>query len=120
MGAPASDVFRAIADPTRREILRRLAERSQTVGEICNGFEISQPSISAHLEILREVGLVRVEPKGRFRSYALEPAPLGEVADWLNFFERFWTQKLERLGSVLDQDSVKPSPSGRKRRSRHA
>ncbi len=105
MGAAASDVFRAIADPTRREILRRLADGAKTVGDICQHFEISQPSVSAHLEVLREVGLVRVEPEGRFRRYVLEPAPLAEVADWLGYFEHFWKQGLKRLGSVLDQDS---------------
>ena len=118
MGAPNSDVFRAIADPTRREILRRLAAGSQTVGDICGQFCISQPSISAHLEVLREAGLVRVEPQGRFRRYALEPAPLAEVADWLGYFERFWTQSLKRLGAALDEEEPQEPAPIRRRRAR--
>jgi DNA-binding transcriptional ArsR family regulator len=113
-------VFRAIADPTRREILRRLAAGPQTVGSICEHFRISQPSISAHLDVLREVGLVRVQPEGRYRRYALEPAPLAEVAEWLHYFERFWKQHLKRLGAALDEDSDEPVRSPRSRRSRDA
>ena len=107
MGAPANDVFRAIADPTRREILVSLGGGPRNVNEICSDFRISQPSVSAHLEILREVGLVSVQPEGRHRLYSLDAAPLGEVGDWLSFFERFWKQKLNRLGKVLDDDARK-------------
>ena len=104
MGAPANDVFRAIADATRREILVSLGKGPRTVNEICGDFGITQPSVSAHLEVLRDVGLVHVRPEGRYRLYSLDAAPLGQVADWLSFFERFWKQKLRRLGDVLDED----------------
>jgi DNA-binding transcriptional ArsR family regulator len=115
MGAATSDVFRAIADPTRREILRRLTAGPQTVGDICGYFALSQPSISAHLEVLRDVGLVRVEPQGRFRHYVLEPAPLAAVADWLGYFEQLWSQSLKRLGEALDEEPEKPAPVRRRR-----
>jgi DNA-binding transcriptional ArsR family regulator len=103
VGAPAKDVFRAIADPTRREILVRLGDGPRTVNDICGDFQISQPSVSAHLEVLREVGLVSVRSEGRHRLYSLDAAPLGEVMDWLSFFERFWKQRLRRLGKALDE-----------------
>jgi DNA-binding transcriptional ArsR family regulator len=115
MGAPANDVFRAIADPTRREILVSLGNGPRNVNEICSDFRISQPSISAHLEVLREVGLVNVRPDGRHRLYSLEAAPLGEVVDWLSFFEHFWKQKLNRLGKALDDDARKSAHRASKR-----
>jgi DNA-binding transcriptional ArsR family regulator len=114
VGAPADDVFRAIADPTRRYILTSLGAGPRTVNDICGDFRISQPSVSAHLEVLREVGLVSVQPQGRHRLYSLDAGPLAEVADWLSFFERFWKQKLKRLGEALDEDAR----SGRRRRKR--
>src|SRR5689334_7484154 len=103
MGAPANDVFRAIADPTRRAILMGLTEGPRSVNQICGDFHISQPSVSAHLEILRDVGLVSVRPDGRHRLYSIQPAPLSEVADWLSFFERFCKHKLKSLGKALDE-----------------
>ena len=111
MGAPAGDVFRAIADPTRRGILVSLGAGPRSVTDICADFAISQPSISAHLEVLREVGLVSVQPEGRRRLYSLNAAPLAEVADWLSYFEQFWKEKLLRLGEVLED-----RPRGTKRR----
>jgi DNA-binding transcriptional ArsR family regulator len=104
MGAPANDVFRAIADATRRDILMSLGSGPRTVNDICGDFRISQPSVSAHLEILRNAGLVSVRPEGRFRRYELNAEPLAEVADWVRFFESFWQGKLKRLGQVLDED----------------
>jgi len=116
VGAPANDVFRAIADPTRREILVSLGSGPRTVNDICSDFRISQPSVSAHLEVLREVGLVSVRPEGRHRVYSLDAAPLGDVADWLAFFERFWRQRLKSLGRLLDEGVGKRAPRPRKRR----
>lgn len=116
MGAPANDVFRAIADATRREILVSLGNGPRTVNDICGDFRISQPSVSAHLEVLRDVGLVSVRPEGRHRLYFLDAAPLGEVANWLSFFEHFWRQKLKRLGEALNEDTAKPAPRRSRRR----
>jgi DNA-binding transcriptional ArsR family regulator len=102
MGAPANDVFRAIADPTRRDILSGLAAGPRTVSEICGDFAISQPAVSAHLEILRDAGLVQVRPEGRHRVYSLDPSPLREVDVWVAKLTRFWDGKLKNLGRALD------------------
>jgi len=116
MGAATGDVFRAIADATRREILVALGQGPRSVTDICGDFRISQPSISAHLEVLRDVGLVRVRPEGRRRLYSLNPEPLREVADWIAFFEGFWKQRLKKLGQALDQQSRKASARREPRR----
>lgn len=79
----ASDVFRAVADPTRRAILDLLAGGAQPVRAIAGRFPVSRPAISKHLRILREAGLVGEQPAGRENLYRLEPGPLGEIARWV-------------------------------------
>jgi len=96
------DVFRAIADPTRRHLLDRLGEGEHTVSELLVPLPMSQPALSKHLRILREAGLVGVRKEGRQRRYRLEAARLQEVARWLSHYERFWTDRLDRLGDYLD------------------
>ena len=98
-----NDVFRVIADPTRRAILGMLADRPQTVTEISTQFEMRQPSISLHLQVLRDFNLVEVRRSGRHRVYSIVPEPLQEVATWLLQFERFWKARLDRLSGVLDK-----------------
>ena len=80
MSATAYD---AIADPTRRQLLRLVAEGERTAGELASQFTISRPAVSRHLRVLREAGLVRASARSRERVYALEPAPLNEIKDWL-------------------------------------
>ena len=100
------NVFGALADPTRAEIVDALAGGDRTVNEIVRLFEISQPSISRHLRVLREAGLVRVEPEGRKRIYRLDPAPLREIDGWLERYRKFWARKLDALESHLDQETT--------------
>ena len=95
-------IFRAIADPVRRALLDLLAEGEQAAGELLLHFDFSQPALSRHLRILREAGLVQVQPVGRERRYRLRGEALRSVADWVRHYERFWTEALDRLGSVLD------------------
>jgi DNA-binding transcriptional ArsR family regulator len=97
--------FRAISHPIRRDILDTLAREERTVGDLVRQFDVTQPAISQHLEILRDAGLVRSRPVGRQRVYALDPAPLREVFDWTARFERFWAERLDRLGDVLDREA---------------
>ena len=78
-----SPAFKAIADPTRRAILQALAREEMAVQEIAAGFAMSRPAVSKHLRILKEAGLLSERRSGRQNFYRLEPAPLGEVADWL-------------------------------------
>lgn len=101
MSMAASQVFAAISDPTRRELLDLLAEREYSVNDLVSRFEVSQPAVSHHLRILREAGLVEKRQAGRRRLYRLEARPLREVYDWVAHYERFWTEKLDALGEHL-------------------
>lgn len=99
---PRNSLFRAIADPTRRQMLMLLADADHTVSELAGPFSISQPAVSQHLKVLREAGLVQVRREGRERRYRMDPVPLKEIHDWLAYFERFWDRKLDALGNYLD------------------
>ena|SRR5690242_11469517 len=103
--AAANDVFRAVADPTRRELLDRLRDGDLAVTTLAESFEMSLPAVSQHLKVLREAGLVEEHRDGRFRVYRLNPDPLREVADWVDHFERFWKSRLRRLGEHLERNS---------------
>jgi DNA-binding transcriptional ArsR family regulator len=102
--APLSrDVFRAVSDPTRRQMLELLRVRDRTVTELAEPFEMSQPAVSQHLRVLRDAGLVDVRKEGRHRVYHLDPLPLQEVFDWVQYFEAFWRKGLAELGRELDR-----------------
>jgi DNA-binding transcriptional ArsR family regulator len=97
------DVFAALANPTRREVLRLLREQGeQPVQRLADHFDMRRPSLSEHLRVLRDAGLVVEQPVGRQRLYSLRPEPLREVADWLTPYERFWRARLADLRDVLD------------------
>lgn len=91
----------ALADPTRRTIVELLADGELSAGEIAARFRTSRPGISRHLRVLREHGLVRAREEGRRRVYALEPAPLAELDEWLARYRSFWTNRLDALGVEL-------------------
>jgi DNA-binding transcriptional ArsR family regulator len=103
MNEPSADVYKAIADPTRRAILNLLSEADRPVNDLALPFKMSQPAISQHLKVLRDAGLVTVKRDGRQRLYHMEPGPLREVYNWLEHFERFWDKKLDALGTYLDK-----------------
>ena len=105
--AATSDVFQAIADPTRRALLHRLAAGERTAGELAQPFDVSLSAISQHLAILRDAGLVRVRSEGRQRLYVLRPTPLRKVARWIGHYERFWNERLDALGDYLDRTEKK-------------
>ncbi len=84
--AAGSDVFRAVADPTRRSLLAMLQEADHTVGELCEPFRMTQPAISQHLKILSQAGLVTSRPSGRERYYRLNSKPIEEVYVWASRF----------------------------------
>lgn len=103
---PAPDVYTAIADATRRDLLLRLArEGEHNVTQLVKPFSISQPAISKHLRILKEAGLVTSRKEGRQRLYAIEPHQLQEVYNWVSFFEQFWDDKLDDLGTYLNKST---------------
>jgi DNA-binding transcriptional ArsR family regulator len=97
-----SDVFRAIADPTRRAILDRLRAGPAPVHSLAADFEQSRPAISKHLRVLRESRLVSEQRFGRARVYQLEPAGLQRVAGWLEGYRSFWQQSLNNLKRYLE------------------
>jgi DNA-binding transcriptional ArsR family regulator len=102
---PGDDVFVAIADQTRRALLRRLAEQGErNVTELLEPFSISQPAVSKHLRCLRKAGLVRRRKVGRMRLYAIDAAKLRQVHDWVTYFEKYWDEKLDALGRYLDKE----------------
>lgn len=96
-------VFRAVADPTRRQILGLLRRRGRTVGEIAAHFRCSRPAVSRHLRVLRAAGLVATEARGAARVCRLRPAPLRRVRDWVADYEAFWADSLARLKQHLEQ-----------------
>jgi DNA-binding transcriptional ArsR family regulator len=95
--ATTTDVFNAIAEPWRREIIDALAARAHAVGELVARLRISQPAMSKHLGVLRKVGIVSVNKHGRRRLYRLNPQELKPVHEWVKTFERFWVDQLDRV-----------------------
>jgi DNA-binding transcriptional ArsR family regulator len=110
------DVFQAIADPTRREVLRLLAEKERPISEITSHFPISRTAIAKHLQILTEANLVSGRKLGREKIFQLRPEPLTEVRQWLAFYEQFWSNKLSILKHIVENEGdtelriVNPKP----------
>jgi DNA-binding transcriptional ArsR family regulator len=100
-----SDVFAAIGDPTRRQVLDMLVNQNLAAGEIATRFHVSRPAISQHLHVLRRAKLVAVQKKGRAHIYRLNPEPLQEVYDWIGHYTEFWGIKMDALGKYLDRVS---------------
>jgi DNA-binding transcriptional ArsR family regulator len=98
-----ADVFRAVADPTRRAILDRLRAGPAPVNALADDFRQSRPSISKHLRVLRQARLVSSTTVGRERRYELRPAPLQQVAGWIEGYRLFWQTSLTRLKSHLEK-----------------
>jgi DNA-binding transcriptional ArsR family regulator len=94
-------VFRALADTTRRRILDHLSRQEATVTELLADAAMTQSAMSQHLRVLRDAGLVEERRAGRHRYYSLRPAPLRIARDWLGHYEQFWEKRLDRLGSAL-------------------
>jgi len=96
--ATTTDVFNAIAEPRRREIIDVLVDgREHAVGEVVTILRISQPAVSKHLGVLRKVGLVSVSKHGQLRMYRLNAKELKPVHDWVKTYERFWAHQLDRI-----------------------
>ena len=97
------DPFRAIADPTRRRIIDLVGPSPRPVGELSEILGISQPAVSQQLKQLRETGVVTHRQVGRERHYELVPGALAAVRDWLDHYDAFWDDRLDRLGAHLDK-----------------
>lgn len=103
--ATTSDVFNAIAEPRRREILSFLAVQERPVGAIVTAFEMGQPSVSKHLRVLREVGLVTARRDGRQMLYRTNADAIRPLHDWTRTFERFWHHQLTRIKQRAERAS---------------
>ena len=99
--APPDEIFRALADPTRRAVFERLAQGEATVSDVLLGFAISQSAISQHLAVLRRAGLVSERHAGRNVYYRVEPTGLLPLVDWLDRYQTFWHDHLDRLKTLL-------------------
>jgi DNA-binding transcriptional ArsR family regulator len=100
------DAFAALADPTRREVLRLVGERPRQAGEIAARFPVSRPAVSKHLRVLREAGLVEVEKTGRARIYRLHPDGIAEARRWMEETGRFWDGALEAFRRHVEDEEV--------------
>lgn len=101
--ATTSDVFNAIAEPQRREILALLKGRECAVNDIARALRIAQPRASKHLRVLRQVGLVRVREAGKERRYSLDARGLKPIHEWSGGFERFWNETFDRLSAYMQE-----------------
>jgi DNA-binding transcriptional ArsR family regulator len=99
-----SQTFQALADPTRRAILARLAQGEATVGELARPFDISLPAISRHLKVLEAAGLIARERAAQWRRCRLDPAALGDAVSWIEQTRAFWRGSLDRLERLLDEE----------------
>ena len=117
MPDPLSTTFSALADPTRRAILARLASGEATVTELAEPFEMSLPAVSKHLKVLQRAGLIARGREAQWRPCRLEAAPLQDAADWIEPYRRFWEESLDRLDAYLKevQDAKKPGPKKSRR-----
>ena len=101
--ATTTDAFNAVAEPRRRQILDLLAGGERSVGDLVERLGLSQPLVSKHLRVLREVGLVQVRDEGRQRLYRLDAGPLRSIADWLGPFQRAMSERFDLMDTVIQE-----------------
>ena len=108
-----ADVFRVLAEPSRRHLLDALRHGERSVSQLVNRTRMSQPSVSKQLRLLRDSGVVRLRTVGRQHLYSIQGRALREASEWLSYYERFWQGGLSRLDEILADD---PRPKARDRR----
>jgi DNA-binding transcriptional ArsR family regulator len=113
------DVFQAIADPTRRDIINLIAHRSLNLNAVADNFSVSRPAISKHIKILTECGLIIIREEGRDRFCEANLKSLAEVSGWVEQYKEFWTSKLDALEQYLDNKNKKHKKHERNRRKNH-
>ncbi len=101
MPTPVLDTFQVIADPSRREILKMLTKDNLNINALAEKFEMSRPAVSKHIKILQSAGFITVTDIGRERFCTLKPDGFKELQTWMNFFDKFWNNKLQKLDSLL-------------------
>jgi DNA-binding transcriptional ArsR family regulator len=111
MPDPLTTTFGALADPTRRAILARLAAGEASVTELAEPFRMSLPAVSKHLKVLERAGLIQRGRMAQWRPCRLAPEPLKEASEWLEEYRRFWDESLDRLAGYLDElQGKEPAP----------
>ncbi|MEX0327358.1 MAG: ArsR/SmtB family transcription factor [Ruegeria sp.] len=96
------NAFRALADPTRRDIVQMLASQDMTIGQLTDRFDMTRAAVKKHLTVLTDGGLITVEARGRERINKLEPKGMAPVLDWLSFFDQFWDDRLANLKKAIE------------------
>ena len=109
-----SSVFHALGDATRRRMLHELASGERTVGQLAEPFAISLAAASKHIKALENAGLIRREVRGRTHLCRLDPGPLAAAHEWLSFYERFWTTRLDTLDRLLRQEDARNAATPKK------
>jgi DNA-binding transcriptional ArsR family regulator len=113
--APQLDsVFHALGDATRRQMLRDLSYGERTVGQLAQPYAISLAAASKHIKALENAGLIHREVRGRTHFCRLDPGPLANAHEWLGFYERFWTDRLNLLDQLLREEDARQSPTRKK------
>ena len=107
------DVFRALADPTRRRVVEALSQQPASVSELARPFKMALPSFLEHLKVLEASGLVRSEKTGRIRTCRIEPQALRSAEDWINERRILWEHRLDRLGAYLEANPDMPENPGK-------
>jgi DNA-binding transcriptional ArsR family regulator len=110
-----SQVFSALADPTRRAILARLSQGEASVNEIAEPFEITLPAISKHLKVLEKAGLIERTRDAQYRPCRLQAAPLRDAADWIDHYRQYWEESFDRLDAYLKTVTARQRNQQRKR-----
>lgn len=110
------DVFQAIADPTRREIINLVAHRSLNLNSVAENFDVSRPAISKHIKILAECGLIEIRQQGRERYCEAKLEKLNEVSDWVEQYRKFWEEKFDALDTYLEKLQSKSKKKRKKKR----
>src|SRR5580658_4469830 len=108
-----NSIFHALGDATRRRMLRELAGGERTVGQLAEPFAISLAAASKHIKALESAGLIRREVRGRTHFCRLGPGPLASAHEWLSFYERFWTDRLDVLERLLRAENARKSPTAK-------
>jgi len=109
-----TQTFSALADPTRRAILARLATGAATVGELAEPFDMSLPAVSRHLKVLTEAGLIERSTEAQWRRCTLRGEGMREAADWIEFYRRFWEQQFDKLDEFLKRTAPAKPTKGKR------
>lgn len=103
MAAPALDVFQVIADPSRRQMLQMLTKQSMTINSLAENFDMSRPAVSKHIKIMYNAGFISISNIGRERHCILKQDGFDELQEFINYFDKFWTSKLQKLEMLLNK-----------------